>query len=98
MSRRCAGIHTGGKKNTCKRGGRNGRMMFRVLGPLEIAGDRHDLTPGAPKQRAVLALLILRCNRTVQTASLIDELWGECPPESALPTLQTYIYKLRKML
>jgi DNA-binding SARP family transcriptional activator len=65
---------------------------------LEIAGDRRDLTPGAPKQRAVMALLILRRNRTVQTASLIDELWGQCPPESALPTLQTYIYKLRKML
>ncbi|WP_281898886.1 AfsR/SARP family transcriptional regulator [Phytohabitans aurantiacus] len=73
-------------------------MRFQVLGPLEIAGDRRDLTPGAPKQRAVMALLILRRNRTVQTASLIDELWGQCPPESALPTLQTYIYKLRKML
>nr|AEM44257.1 transcriptional regulator, SARP family [uncultured bacterium] len=73
-------------------------MRYRVLGPLEIAGDRRDLTPGAPKQRAVMALLILRRNRTVQTASLIDELWGQAPPESALPTLQTYIYKLRKML
>lgn len=73
-------------------------MRFRILGPLEVVNSGHDLTPSAPKQRAVLALLILRRNRTVQITSLIDELWDDRPPESALPTLQTYIYKLRKLL
>lgn len=73
-------------------------IRFQILGPLRVLGAEGDLTPSAPKQRAVLALLVLRRNRTVQTSSFIDELWGDCPPESALPTLQTYIYKLRKML
>lgn len=72
-------------------------MQFRVLGPLELSCTTDNLTPTAPKVREVLALLIMRNNRLVQVADLIDELWGERPPVSALTTLQTYIYKLRKI-
>lgn len=74
--------------------------MLRVslLGPLEIRCDTRELTPTAPKVRQVLALLALRHNHIVQTAELIDELWGMRPPRSALTTLQTYIYLLRKIL
>ena len=74
------------------------RVQFGLLGPLEVTRDGHDLTPRAPKLRAVLSLLVLRRNRLVQTDELVDELWGQCPPRSALTTLQTYIYKLRKLL
>lgn len=73
-------------------------MKFRLLGPLEITDGDRDVTPTAPKLREVLALLVLRDNQIVPTELLIDELWGVDPPVSALSTLQTYIYKLRKLL
>jgi DNA-binding SARP family transcriptional activator len=53
--------------------------------------------PTAPKLRAVLAFLVLQHGKGVPTHELIDELWGENPPVSALQTLQTYIYQLRKI-
>ncbi|MBB6473965.1 AfsR/SARP family transcriptional regulator [Sphaerisporangium rubeum] len=76
-------------------------MEFRVLGSLQVVdgpGDDGDLTPSAAKVRAVLAMLVLRHNQIVSTRELIDELWGERPPATALATLHTYVYKLRKML
>ncbi|MFC4534711.1 AfsR/SARP family transcriptional regulator [Sphaerisporangium dianthi] len=73
-------------------------MEFRVLGSLQVVDDSADLTPSAAKVRAVLAMLVLRHNQIVSTRELIDELWGERPPATALPTLHTYVYKLRKML
>ncbi|MGZ8567442.1 MAG: protein kinase domain-containing protein, partial [Actinomycetota bacterium] len=73
-------------------------MYFRILGPLEVLGDGGPVKLGGPKQRAVLAHLILRSNRVVPAGLLIDELWGDEPPETARSTLQTYVYRLRKVL
>ena len=72
-------------------------LRFNVLGPLEVFNGERVCTPTAPKVRGVLALLLLRANRLVETRSLIEELWGECPPQSAVTTAQTYIYHLRKL-
>ncbi|MFC6883300.1 MULTISPECIES: AfsR/SARP family transcriptional regulator [Actinomadura] len=71
-------------------------MHFRILGPLWVANGGVEITPTAPKVRQVLAFLLVRCGKLVQVGELIDELWGESPPNSAMTTLQTYIYKLRK--
>jgi DNA-binding SARP family transcriptional activator len=71
-------------------------MHFRILGPLWVASGGVEMTPTAPKVRQVLAFLLVRCGKLVQVGELIDELWGEEPPNSAMTTLQTYIYKLRK--
>jgi serine/threonine protein kinase/DNA-binding SARP family transcriptional activator/ABC-type transport system substrate-binding protein len=73
-------------------------MEFRILGPLEVSGDDGPRKLGGPKQHAVLAHLILRSNHVVPAGLLIDELWGEEPPETARNTLQTYVYRLRKVL
>src|SRR5262245_1777696 len=73
-------------------------MEFRLLGTLEVRDNDIEITPTAPKPREVLALLALRANRVVRVGELMDELWSEAPPPSALPTVQTYIYKLRKTL
>jgi DNA-binding SARP family transcriptional activator len=56
------------------------------------------MTPSAPKVRQVLSLLLLRHNQLISTQDFINELWGDNPPGSAHSTLQTYIYKLRKLL
>ncbi|GAA3343116.1 AfsR/SARP family transcriptional regulator [Amorphoplanes nipponensis] len=71
-------------------------MKFNVLGPLEVTSEGTDRTPTPPKVRRVLALLLLRANQVVSVDALIEELWGEHPPMSAVTTAQTYIYQLRR--
>jgi DNA-binding SARP family transcriptional activator len=54
--------------------------------------------PGAAKPQQVLALLALNAGRVVTVSSLIDEIWGDQPPPSALTTLQTYILDSRRQI
>jgi WD40 repeat protein/DNA-binding SARP family transcriptional activator len=75
-----------------------GMMLFRVLGPLEVDVGNGPVPLGGPKQRAVLAHLVLRANQLVPAETLIDEVWGEEPPESARNVIQTYVSHLRKAL
>ena len=69
-----------------------------MLGPLEVRAGDGPLLLGGEKQRAVLAVLLLSANRVVARERLIDELWGEEPPETAVETLQAYVSRLRKLL
>ena len=74
-------------------------MEFRVLGSIEVVENGHGPIPlGGPKQRAVLAHLLLRANHLVPTDVLIDEVWGEEPPETVRNALQSYASHLRKAL
>ena len=72
-------------------------MRFCTLGTFEVTHEDQVLTPTAPKQRSVLALLVLHHGGLVPVTSLIEEIWPSNPPVSALTTLQTYIYQLRKL-
>jgi YVTN family beta-propeller protein len=74
------------------------KLQFRILGPLEVSRDGAVVDLGARKQRAVLALLLLNANRVVSTERLIDELWGDSPPDTARSALQVYVAALRKAL
>ena len=73
-------------------------LHFRLLGPLEVERGGITLELGPRKQRAVLALLLLEANRVLPTEQLIDELWGDTPPETARSALQVYVAGLRKAL
>lgn len=73
-------------------------MHFSVLGSLEIRESGQNIVPTASKPRQVLALLLLRRGTIVSPNEIMEELWGESPPNSALTTIQTYIYQLRKIL
>jgi DNA-binding SARP family transcriptional activator len=73
-------------------------LDFRILGPVEVWDDEAQLQLGGPKQRAVLALLLLDAGRVVSTDRLIDALWGEQPPATAATSLQNFISQLRKVL
>lgn len=72
-------------------------LRFNILGSLEIIQNGRSITPSPPKVRCVLALLVVRANQIVHPDSLIAELWGGTPPKSAMTTLQTYVYHLRRM-
>src|SRR5215216_5410792 len=72
--------------------------LFRILGPLEVDVGGDTVPLGGPKQRAVLAHLVLRANQLVLAETLIDQIWPEEPPEKARNVIQTYISHLRKAL
>jgi DNA-binding SARP family transcriptional activator len=73
-------------------------MEFGLLGPLEASDDGDVLPLGGPKQRTLLAHLVLHVNGVVTTERLIDSIWGDEPPETARNTLQTYIRHLRRIV
>ena len=75
-----------------------GGLDFRLLGPLEVSNDGAVLELGGPKQRALLALLLLEAGRAISTDRLIDALWGEDPPRTAPTSLQNLVSQLRKLL
>ena len=63
-------------------------MEFAILGPLTVRQDGHELTLGPAKQRALLAVLLLHAGETMTKERLINALWGERPPRSAVKALQ----------
>jgi DNA-binding SARP family transcriptional activator len=71
-------------------------VEFRILGPLEVVEAGQSLPLGGTRQRAVLALLLTHANQVVSTDRLVDELWGERPPKTALNTIQFYVSRIRK--
>src|SRR5262245_1999069 len=73
-------------------------MEFRILGPLEVEGDSGPIQLRGRKQRALLALLLLRANEVVPAGRLIELLWPETPPSDAAKALQIHISRLRRAL
>ena len=73
-------------------------IRFKLLGPLAADRGGVELELGPHKERALLALLLLNANRVIPTSRLIDELWGDAPPETARKALQVYVSRLRKVL
>ena len=73
-------------------------VEFLVLGPVEARIDGRALQLGGPKQRALLALLLLNANEVVSRDRLVDSLWGERAPENAQRSLDTYVSRLRTLL
>ena len=69
-----------------------------MLGPLEVRSGGAPLPLGGPKQRALLALLLLHANEVVSRDRLIDGVWGESPPSTIGAVLNVYLSKLRKLL
>ncbi|MFD5798007.1 BTAD domain-containing putative transcriptional regulator [Streptomyces diastatochromogenes] len=76
----------------------NADLRFAVLGPIRAWRGNDPLPTGSPNQRALLTALLLREGRTATAAELIDALWGDEPPPSALAVLRTYASRVRKLL
>ncbi len=74
------------------------RFEIKVLGPLEVNLGGMSIVPSASKPSQVLAMLALNAGHVVTTAALTEEIWDCRPPRSGLPTLHTYILKLRRRL
>ena len=73
-------------------------MEFRLLGPFSAWDGGREVPLGGSRQRALLAVLVLRANELVPTSRLVEELRGERPPPTATKTVQVYVSQLRKLL
>lgn len=73
-------------------------MEITLLGPLAARIGHHSVVPSAAKQSQILAVLALNAGRIVSISALVEELWGDCPPRSYLPTLQSYVCHLRQLI
>src|SRR5262245_45995033 len=73
-------------------------LEFRILGPLEVSDETGQVVLGGPRQRGLLAILVLEAGRVVPTDRLIDLLWGEDAPKTATASLQNAVGRLRRAL
>jgi len=73
-------------------------VEFRLLGPFEVRRGTDTVSAGGGKRRALLAVLLLAANRLVTIDRLIEALWGEDPPKTALNLVQGYVSDWRSML
>ncbi len=72
-----------------------GRLTFQLLGPVEAAEDGRPIPLGGPRQRLVLAHLLLAANRVVTIDELVQRVWGAQPPQAARATIKSYVSHLR---
>lgn len=73
-------------------------MHVRLLGTMQVDTENGPVTISAARERAVLARLALEVGRHVDLHELIDALWGEDPPATAVKTVQNYVARLRRVL
>lgn len=73
-------------------------MEFRILGPLEVIDGERPVALPKGRARALLGFLILHAAEVLSTDRLIDALWGETPPKTAITVLQGLVLNLRRSL
>jgi DNA-binding SARP family transcriptional activator len=73
-------------------------LRISVLGPMEFAVAGRPVRVSAPQTRAVLAALVVGSGSVVPLDRIIDTVWGESPPRSAVLKVQGYICALRKSI
>jgi predicted ATPase/DNA-binding SARP family transcriptional activator len=73
-------------------------MDFRILGPFEVRDGDRAVGVGGPKQRSLLAILLIHAGHSVTAERLIELLWGDERPSRAEAALQVYVSQLRKAL
>ncbi|WP_405770349.1 NB-ARC domain-containing protein [Streptomyces sp. NBC_00080] len=73
-------------------------MRVTVLGPLRAWRDGEELELGPPKRKALLALLLTQVDQPVPTSEIVEFLWGESAPDSAVNVVHRHVGTLRKAL
>jgi DNA-binding SARP family transcriptional activator len=73
-------------------------VLFSLLGPLQIADGDRNITLDAPKQRALLVLLLLPRGEPIAVESLAEELWAGEPPATGTRAVRMYVGELWKAL
>lgn len=69
-----------------------------VLGPVVVTDGESSVHIGGPRQRRLLAALLISEGQPVSVAALVDAVFGDRPPLRAPATLRTYVTRLRHVL
>src|SRR5258708_4125778 len=75
-----------------------GNVDFLILGPIEARIEGRTVALGAPRQRVLLAAVLLAAPAPLRRELLIDEIWGAAPPASARHAVEVYVSRLRRAL
>lgn len=70
----------------------------RILGPIDIMVDDRPVAVEGSRRKAVLAVLALHQGRIASTSMIIDAVWGDAPPPTAVNTVQRHVSYLRGLL
>jgi DNA-binding SARP family transcriptional activator/WD40 repeat protein len=73
-------------------------VEVNVLGPVQVRDGGAPVHVGGPRQRRLLATLLVHQQRTVSVSALVDDVFGGSPPRRAEATLRTYVTRLRRVL
>ncbi len=73
-------------------------MRYEFLGPLRVLDGERVVELGGPRQQRVLAVLLAATPDNVTVDRLIDEVWGDDPPDTASHVIRTYISNLKQSL
>jgi DNA-binding SARP family transcriptional activator len=73
-------------------------LDFGVLGSLQMIANGSPLPLGTPKQRAVLAMLVMSRNRPVSSELLVNAAWEQFPPPEPKASLHSYVSNLRRLV
>jgi DNA-binding SARP family transcriptional activator len=75
-------------------------IEFRLLGPVVVhdRGTGTGIAPSGPKQRALLATLVVHAGEQLSVDRLVEELWGDRPPANAASALHSHVARLRRLL
>jgi ABC-2 type transport system ATP-binding protein len=71
---------------------------FRLLGPVEASANGRPLPLGPRQQRLVLAVLALGVTKVVPVEQLVDLVWPDLPPRTAVHAIQVFVSRLRSVL
>ncbi|MEU0600920.1 AfsR/SARP family transcriptional regulator [Streptomyces sp. NPDC006393] len=79
---------------------RGGATEFRLLGPVVVYDGTTGtgIVPSGPKQRALLAALVIHAGERLSVDRLVEELWGDRPPSHAVNALHAHVARLRRLL
>ena len=77
---------------------RSNRLRLQILGPLRVWRDGVEVDPGPRQQAHLLALLLARQGHQTSISDLIEMMWGQDPPASALNVIHKYVGSLRRLL
>ncbi|ONI76399.1 hypothetical protein ALI144C_37810 [Actinosynnema sp. ALI-1.44] len=73
-------------------------MEISVLGAFRLAEAGRSYLPTAPKERQLIALLLMNAGTAVSVSTCLAELWPERAPRTARTTLHTYVMHSRNAL